>query len=673
MATIPPPPPGSTVIPEPPPGSTAIGESENTPGAPSSDIPPEMWKQFGWGALQGLLGPGEAIYQAGEKAGVLPAPPKNAVTDWLRNLRDTSDATWPGVIGEAAGAVPAFMAGGEALDALGVTGKVGSMLPEWLSPATRTALTTGAESTIAQPSRAKNIPDYLTEKGEQFGLGAILGRLLGRPTQQAQHDVSQQAADVVAKQNEAAQAAHEQTAATEKEQHQALTEAELTYRRGEREKAQVATRELSRRKDAAVDALGVRREAKRDIPAQTTTGWWQRTGARIGETVPTDATADTGAHVQNAVGGRINALTGRMTLEPDNASLNDQLAEIRRRTKLEPRNQDAFYKEEQQTPLQGRIYDAQGKLMPPIAGAPAPKVSGRWKELVLDPLKKPLTGKALSDYISSLTDEANTLATSARRSAPGTPERADLLAQADAYRQAQDAAMGHAAGTDGEAKLEWEKARQAYMMWGVGNDAAKASRGGVARPSELISMMVKRLGEARYKQALIDPKSPFHDELNWLQGQQTAISERLPSERQTRSALGRAPDIPSARPAIPIPKPSSRAEPRPLPVPDVVPAPKRAGRDYLRAGEHATIAYLLRHDPVFAGWQLRNVISALRKRGNVPEGGLEAAVRKVLTNRPRLQRAARGAAAGTAAQVPKNTDEEIRNLPSMFYRWGSGQ
>jgi|SRR5215472_763104 len=739
----------------------------------AGDIPPSMWGQTGLGFLQGLAGPFEAGYQW--LGGTLP----KALTDF----QNRADATVPGQVGEVMGNIPTFLLGGEALDALGVAGRIPG-LARFIArnPRTATTLSTAAQSTIAQPSKATNWEDFLKEKAEDAGLGAILGRLLGRPIQRAAHESATEAnraateahaqtrewdqqaneaarraaeertatdeenrlhaneiatrraregtaADIratraqnqvdrqaVEQQNAAAQAAHAQTVATEREQHQALSEAQQAYHTQQRQRAQAAADALRGRKQTALDARDAARTARRDIPAQTTTGWWQRTGARIGESVPTDAAADTGAHVQKAVGVRLNTLTDRMNLDPESAGLKDQLQEIRRQTsaRLQKQNQGGFFSEEARTPLQGLVYDKEGALMPRTAGAPPPKVSGQWVDQVLNPLEKgPLTGRKLTEYISRLGDEANQLATRARAIAPGNPDRADLLAQADAYRQAQDTVIGHAAGSS-EDKLALERARQAYMMWGVGNDAAKASQGGVANPSQLIDRMVRRLGEARYKQALADPKSPFHDELNWLQQQRDALAVRSPTDREVTRPMGEAPPIPPTRPT-PIPAPGARTPPREIPLPSprdppparqpiilgpepphqphVIPEePPPTPRDvparpnYPRrsipsglAQVGAGAAITPWHPLLGPGITLSGLRSLLRRSGG-DESSLEAFVRRALTDRPRAQRAARGGAAGTAATGQRDlpSKKELMRLPkkaadAIKWAWGSGQ
>jgi hypothetical protein len=719
-------------------------------------------------APQGVLGIPESIYQYAEHlpAAIAPPRPTGTIPDLLRRYRDWSDSTAAGQAGEVAGNIGAFIGGGELLDALGLASKVPFATWAARNPRTATTLSSAVQSATAQPVKGD---DFWTERGEQFGLGAILGRILGRPVQRAAHeDVvaankaaqeahattreqderANQAAAAEAKRrydedventrrsneafaasaaegtaadkaaidarNKAAAEAHAQTVATEKEQHQALSEAQQAYHTGEREKAQTAARELSRRKDEAVDALGARREAKRDIPAQTTQGWWQRTGARIGESVPTDARADTGAHVQNAVAGRLNALTDRMNLDPDSAGLKDQLQTIRRATsdRLQKQNRGGFYTEEAQAAPPGRLYDVTGKLMPTTAGAPPPKVSGEWVNQVLNPLEKgPLTGPELTKYISRLGDKANDLATEARRTSPGNPERADLLAQADAYRQAQDTVIGHAAGGNAADKLALEQARQAYMMWGVGNDAAKASRGGVASPSQLIDMMTKRLGEARYKQALINPESPFHDELNWLQEQQRALAERLPSERQTRRSLGEAPDIPPARPT-PIPGPRPRRAPtaeepppprqpridnppnpadyRPRVIPEERPPvdrepptkPHYPHHNIRGAATGAGVASILASmgHPVGAGVAALHALDRLIGSGGASGGetSLENFLRTRLQNNPRLARAVRRSGGPVASTTQRNTSlkgtlEQAAKIPRYLnYYWPRG-
>jgi hypothetical protein len=338
--------------------------------------------------------------------------------------------------------------------------------------------------------------------------------------------------------------------------------------------------------------------------------------------------------------------------------------------------------------------DKSGTMLPRTTTAEPPPPTGMWADQVLDKLKKgPLTGRDLTNYIRDLGNKANQLATRARAIAPGAPERTDLELQATALRQVQDTIIGHAAGSP-EDKLALEQARKAYMMWGIGDDAAKASRNGIATPAQLVTAMTKRLGEARFKQALIDPSSPFHETATWLQSQVGAHTVRIPSASDVRARQGKPPEKLPARPP-PIPKPAARTAPTPRPepiaptLPEPPPAPRRPRRDYLRAGEHAAAAALLApHASPFAVWQGVRAIDALRGgRGGGTEGSLEAFIRRALTREPkRAGRVGRATAATAADRAQRTVPRDLRKAaedvaaegarvaePYLNYRWGSGQ
>jgi hypothetical protein len=734
-------------------------------------------------APQGVLDIPESIYQWGEKAG-LPRP-TGPVADWLRQYRNWAGSTGPGQVGETVGNVAGFMAGGEAADALGLAARVPGAVTRLLEqyPRWATTLKTGAQSTIARPTDSTSLPDFLKQKAEDFGLGAILGRILGRPIQRAAHDevadankdsIAQHAADVantrqaneiaarVARQdtatdvetvrraNEAQTARHQanvsatrqanaadiaaarqankadaethaRVVATEKEQHQALSEAQQAHHDQIRQQAQDTADELTRRREAALESRRQKISSNRAVPEEATASWWKRTAAKIGVDIPGAATPETAATVRNLVGARLNELTDRMHLDPADTSLTDQLAEIRRQTtaKLQGHNQGGFFTQPQPSPLGGLVHSADpnappGTMIPRTAAAAPPPPSGMWADQVLDPLKKgPLTGRALTEYISRLGNKANELADRAR-SLPQA-ERADLEAQAAALRQAQDAVIGHAAGSP-EDKLAIEQARQAYMLWGAGDDAAKARRSGVASPAQLIDAMTKRLGEARYKDALINPANPFHETVTWLQGQLGRI-ERVPSVDETTASIPRPPRLPPARPTpIPPPSPRTAPTPRPMPTPRPLPTPPtpiaaypprratvlpepspptpRTGPampNYPRRNIPSSLAQIgggagLMHmgHPGYGGALIGSGLRGLARRSGGEEGSLERAVRRQITNRPRtVGRAAQGTASSVggqaeqlrrrAEQTPEDVARAVQALSNMYYRWGSGQ
>ena len=685
-------------------------------GRPTPSLSPgEAW-QLVKGLGQGVIGIPEAIYQYA--GGTIPEP--------LQKYQSDVESGWPGEAGELIGNIAGFVGGGALGDMLGL----GARLPAVLQPA-RTFLRRPIPSSIVQSQIAQPVQgdDFWTQKGESALISAGLTKALGIPRalRQAAHNIAQRTNTGITQANEAARAAHAaqagdiaaqnraqaeahaQTVATEREQHQALSEANQAIHDQERAANQRVIDALGERRERALAGREAQATAKGQVPAQTTAQWWRRASEAIGEQVPQGATS-TGAAVQAQIGGRMNELTRRMRLDPHDPSLTDQLEEIRGQTQrsLQAHNQDRFFKEPPEElpepPVVSAILKATGETQPragrPVKQKEPAKPSGLWQDHVLDPLRKgELTGQRLTEYISRLGDRANELATSARAVAPGNPERADLLAQADALRQVQDAVIGHAAGDEAD-KTALEEARHAYLLWGVGNDAAKASRGEVANPAQLIQMLTKRLGEARYKQALNNPASPYHGAVNWLQQQLAAHSVRIPTQAQATAGIPKPPR-PLGQRATPIPRPRERVPPRAQEVPpapqdrplvEVPPAPHRPRRNIPEALLHGTsAAMLLGAHPAWAGvqagWALRNLLG--RAGGAGQEGSLEGVVRRALEHTPRiLGRAARSLPAAVAGMPPvtsaktrrqaeKIATDTARSLGStarnLYYQWRDSQ
>lgn len=690
---------------------------------------------------QGIIGIPEAIYQYAEHLAPNYVPHPGHWADPLRRYQKESESTWGGLAGETVGNVAGFVAGGEVADALGLANRARAVIT---SPAWRTWLSTIGQSQIAQPTQGD---DFWTQKGESAFLAHLLGRIFGRGGQQAEHDVAVKtnadidkenmaAIEATKKANREAATAHTQTvkteaeqhkalseaqeqfhqqqrepqvqaAQTETEQHRALSEAQQQFQQQQRDAAQRAADALSQRTEAALEARRGQIAAQREVPGSTTQGWWDRTLAQIGVRDPavTRAGPATGAKVRDIVGGRLNRIMEDMHLDPNDPAFTQHINEIRDEVlKSLPKDEQAgwFHKppEPELNPL----------LVHPTTGQPLERTtrgvrekapeepSGTFYSTVMAPLSKgPMTGRELTNYVSRIGARAEQLAKEAAQT-PG-PRRTVLQAQADALRNIEDAVIGHAAGT-AEQKTALESARRAYFMWAIGNDAARASRGGIASPDQLISSMTRRMrGEARYEQAVNDPASPYHDTVNWLQAQRDAHKAPVPSEADVRRAQGRPPPIPPRTPTpipppaprripppkptpIPPPAPRSAASPRlpppPRPPVEVPPAPRRPGRSISRAAGEAGLATILatHGHPVGAFFTGRDALRNLIRHPQ-PEGRLEQAVREQLTREPRGKRAITAIGGTAAGQAPRVVPPKIRKavekagsvLPNMYYRW----
>jgi hypothetical protein len=621
------------------------------------------------GVGQGLIGPPEALYQWG--GGTLPKV--------LQDYQDRAESSGAGIAGEIVGNIPPFLLGGEVLDALGI----GSKLPavaRWAmrNPRAATTLSTAGQSTIAQPSKATNWPDFLKEKAEDAGLGAILGRLLGRPIQRAAHETAEAT-------NAPIRTANEASAQANKLFDESLAEKNRLAAAGATTEAQQATNAL-KAAPAPVDP-------RKAVPTDTTSGWWARTLEQAG--VP-DATVraapETGAKVQNAVGGRLNDIMGGMHLDSNDPALLDHLNDIRDETERAlPENERAgWYHEEPEEPLGAITNPATGKTLVSPTGKPLERTTrgvrekepkpptGTFYRTVIAPLKQAggtLTGQELTNYVSRIGARAEELA----REAATVPRerRVVLQAQADALRNVEDSIIGHAAGSP-EQKLALEQARRAYMMWSVGNDAARAQRNGVANPAQLISALQRRMGPggrglARYNQALNDPKSPYHDLVTWLQGQQAAHTADVPKAGAVTPVTPRSVTPERRSPQFSPPMDTER----PLVYDPGKPNyPKRgipSGTAQIAAGAALTPWHPF-VGPGLIGSGLRSILG----RTGGDEGSLERVVRRALQNRPRVQRGARGATAATAEQARRNAPtpgDVIRGAAKIpeGIKWAWGQ
>lgn len=636
-------------------------------GGRSLDIMPVVRgaRDFVEAIPQSVLGIPESIYQFGEHAFGLPRPGPWA--DPLRRYQQQSESTWPGLVGEVVGGIPGFAAGGAVADALGLGSRVAKVIT---SPAVRTQIASTLGSIFSQPSQGD---DYWTQLGERGGLGYLLGRWLGRPTQQAAHNVA-----------EATNASR-----TAQEVYEADLVKKLNAQQVQQFKADTAADRAAHQTQIA-NALTQRQaqlDARSAVPASTTGGWWDRTLAQIGVKDPsvTRAGPATGAKVRDIVGGRRNEIIGRMELNSSDPAFTEQINTIRDETlrDLPESAQTKFYKRPPEQDLVSPIIDPRtGKpfprATPAILGAPG-KATGDWVRTVEEPLAKGnLTKKDLSDYISRLGARAEELARDAAR--VPQDQRAELYAMSNAYRQVADAVVGHAAGSP-EDKLALETANRAYTMWSIGNDAALASRGGVASPDQLITSARRRLGgEARYEQALNNPNSPYHDLTNWLQAQRDAHRAQVPSGAQVRGGV---------TPPTPRPPPIPHQPPPPYLRERVPPEPRRPQRNIplgLTKGAIAAALYALDH-PIWAtGTAVHGLTDIIGHGTGGKEKLVERGVRYLLENYPGVAGrvatpAAASTAGGTQRAIPDRPRRAVEKIPQavgkkaedMFYKWASPQ
>lgn len=594
----------------------------------------EMGEFFG-AIPQGVLDIPEALYQIGEHTIGLPKPPE-AIAEPLRRYRKWAGSTWPGVAGETVGGIGTAVAGTALAPEVEVPAAIARfgapVARAWraASPAVRAQITSVLSSQL-QPVEGGN---FWMEKGKQALIGLLLGRLLGRPAQQAAHDVASTENVSRAAQDAADVAAH---------------------------KAQVAADVLSGKQQStlATTAAKQSRKAAQDIkagvPDETTLRWQKETLDRIGlgGQAPTAVTPEASARVQKLVGDRLNTLTDRMRLDPKDPSFTEALRTAREEASqaLPESARAGWYKEPVEKDLPGLILD-------PTTGRPLarttraglgepPKATGDFQRTVMEPLEKgELSGRSLTDYISRLGARAEELARQAR--VVPQDKRAELMAQSNALRQVEDAVIGHAAGDPAD-KTALEAARKAYSMWSIGNDAGRASQAGTMTPARLIQTISRRMGEARYKQALADPKHPDSALYKYLQDQLDRHTAKVPSEAEFRA---RQPTPPAA----PV-----RTPPTPRPQVEVPRAPQRPRGGLGRTAGEAALAVGLGalHHPyaaVLAGLHAGERL--LGHRGaRRPEGPIERQVRRGFTKVPRAVTPAAAAAGTVAGGVP-------RDLPS---------
>lgn len=542
---------------------------------------------FGQGLLNPIEGAGEMIEHIPYIGPALGSVVPQGVRDAANRFRERAESTTAGNVGEFAGNVLPFLFQPELglARAAGTIGRVPGFLGRVFERGTLPA-TLEPVPQAPPPKRGAPTPDdFWKQKGWQ----AALGTAIGAPFEAVASGLGGIAERSGARQRaaQAAERAHAQAVAQATADHAAALTAHET-----------GTLERAAEQAARQTAAGARREG---IPNETTLRWYKETLDRIGRgaDAPTAVTPEAGARVQKLVGDRLNEIIGRMQLDHGDPAFADRLTAIRDDVmrELPESAQTRFYKPPPERDLASPIID-------PVTGKPFPrstrvvgtegKPTGDWVRTVMEPLAKgELKGRDLTNYISRLGARAEELARQAR-TVP-QDQRAELLAMSNAYRQVEDAVIGHAAGSP-EDKLALEQARKAYSMWSIGNDAGRASQGGRMTPEQLIRTISRRMGEARYKQALADPKHPDSDLYNWVQRQQERVRA----------------DLPTVRPSSAVPPRPGRLRTPPPPTPPPQPGPG--------LGQHAADAmahWLAWHVPGpghLGYWGIRRMIPALTRR-----------------------------------------------------------
>lgn len=514
------------------------------PGIGSPTHPTESPQDFGStpanlaaGVGQGLLDPIEGGVQLLEHApyigGAVSAAIPSGLREGARRFRQRAEASTAGEIGEVAGNILPFLFQPELGLARGLAAvpKIGKALGFG-----GRVLERGTLPAALEPVDTSQGGDFASQKLAQTAVGTVLGTggeavasTLGRA---GARQATQQAA--------AQKAASEHAAALQAHQTASLARAS----------------EQTARQTAATTKAGV--------PGETTLRWQQETLNRIGlgGQAPTQVTPEASARVQKLVGDRLNQIVGRMRLDPTDPAFTETINTIRDETSrvLPESAQRGWYREAPTEDLPGLILD-------PTTGRPLarrtraglgepPKATGDFVKTVMEPLEKgELSGRSLTDYISRLGARAEELARKAR-TVP-QDKRAELYAQSNALRQIEDAVIGHAAGDPAD-KTALEAARKAYSMWSIGNEAGRASQAGVMTPARLIQTISRRMGEARYKQALADPNHPDHAILQYLQSQLGRHSAALPPVRAA-SAVPRHPGAAPSGAPPPAAHPAAQA------------------------------------------------------------------------------------------------------------------
>jgi len=559
---------------------------------------------------QGLLDPIEGLGQMAEHlplvGGAVRAMIPDALRNWAKNYQRRVGASTAGEIGEFAGNVVPWLFQPEL-----AAGRIASTVPRVAARIAERATLPATLQPVPQPGN-----DFWTQKGEQAAVGTALGAPLEAVAgSAARQQATSQAAAQAAADHASALAAHGTALAA--------------HQTGTLERAA----EQQARNQAANTRAG--------IPGDTTLRWYRETLGRIGlaDQAPTAVTPEASARVQKLVGERLNSIIGRMKLDPSDPQFTETLNNIRSDTlrELPESAQTRFYKEPPKPEEEPLLFSQYGRpLRRTTRDREPPKPAGDWVRTVMEPLAKgELSGRDLTNYISRLGARAEELARQAR-TVP-QDQRAELYAASNAMRQVEDAVIGHAAGSSQD-KLALEEARKAYSMWSIGNDAGRASQGGSMTPQRLIQTISRRMGEARYKQALADPNHPDRDLYQHLQQQLDALKAPLPGVRPA-SAVPRHPGKP--------------------PTPPRPPAEPQAAHPLAQHAANAAAHMALWHMPGAghaAYWFGRPILHAIARR----------AAPSLARASQRVGRAARRAeapvSAGTA-NIVKQSDE-----PDMSYR-----
>ena len=595
-----------------------VGEPKFDPTKPYQ-VPEPPAQDFGSTTLNLAAGVGQGVLNIPEGAaqlaehlpyvgGAVRSMIPQALRDWAKNYQRRAEASTAGRVGEFAGNVLPFLFQPE----LGIASRAATLgrIPGFLGRVfERATLPSVAEPVTPKP---QGDDDYWQQKGKQ----ALIGTAIGTPLEAIASGGAALTGRRVAREQAADQAVRD--AASE---YGAKVQAHET-----------GTLERAAEQQAAKDA----KEAKKAIPEQTTLRWYKETLDRIGlgDQAPTEVSPAASARVQKLVGDHRNEILNRMELNSGDPKFNEQINTIRDETMrdLPESAQTKFYKPPPEQDLASPIIDpTTGKPFPRatrVLGTPG-KSTGDWVKTVMEPLAKGnLRGRELSDYISKLGARAEDLAKSARQRPQD--ERAEMYAMSNALRQVADAVVGHAAGSP-EDKLALEAANRAYTMWSIGNDAGRAAQGGVMTPRQLIQTASRRMGEARYKQALDNPRHPDNPIYQHLENQRKRMAEPPPQ----------------VRPATAVPKHPGQFRGPPAP-PD----------DHL--GQHAANALLhygLWHAPGVghaAYWAARPVTHALSRRMGPALSRIGSAI----------GRGARRVEAPTSAGTANYNKE-----PAMSYKW----
>lgn len=406
---------------------------------------------------------------------------------------------------------------------------------------------------VTQPLDPKD-PNYWRDVGLQGLLGGALGGGLGQVTRgAAAARTAQQGRQAAFDAATQARNAAEQRAERIGRFNQAVTKSnkskQTAYRTAQRAQAQQTY--LQR---AAAQAA---KQAQEAIPAQTTLNWWRETLTPIGEQAraPTRVTPETSAQVRKIVGDRLNKVRQQMLVNPDDATLGEDLAATQvetegRLSNQAMRDQWAYQAHQEMAP--------DGSLKPPSKSELAKERNSIWSKYVQQPLagKQYISGTDLADYVSRLGDLAEQYGRRAL-SAPQA-ERPELDAISRGLRRVIDEVERHGVGSDAGLAKQLTDAKRAYNLWSIGNGSTAAEKGGLMTPGGIAREWARRQGDAAYGAEMIPGHPQFHPE-------NARIKQGLERARQAHEAA-----TPPITPQPPLPLPGQRQT---LPLPKVPPRP----------------------------------------------------------------------------------------------------